>query len=475
MRRALQALLEDAGAAWQRAASWVASRVPGLWVLAALLLLPTYDLFNVEMNLYDAQVNVRHLLARERPAMAPAITVVAIDDAARRTDAKGRLNRMQPLSRAYLAELVDRLVLLQPSVIVFDVFFDLPADTAADDAALLAALHRAREHGIGLVAAARLASMHMANLPVLPIDAYLDALDLVGHASLAATASDKVVRHGMVALQLLAPDDFWMARAAGLVAQLPRDALFEPSDAESGGSFWFWSLAAAALARHDKSLRPALRRLRSEPPFLIDFSLPPEQAYAQRSAADVMADAVERLEVERGIVLVGAGFEGSSDRHPTPLSSSSLRAGKFKLRSVIEDGLHGVQVQAYALRALSERLAPHAGRRAWPEGALTGASFAAGLLVSGVAHRRQSERPTRWWLLVVMGAGYILFCVVAYQVAQVYVPMSRPVTALALAFGLSAACTRWWAARTRPTQVPPAVRFMRKRSARNPPHEARNR
>ncbi len=473
MRRALQYLLEDAGAVCTRAAAWAASRVPGLWVLVALLLLPTYDLFDVEMNLYDAQVNVRHLLNSGRSVAAePRITVVAIDDAARRAEEQGRLNRMQPLSRAYLAELVDRLALLQPSVIVFDIFFDLPADAAADDAALLAALRRAHQRGIRIVAAARLASLHSANLPVLPVDRYLDSVDGVGHASLAATASDKVIRHGMVALKLLAADEFWMAQAAGLISYLPRAALFDPAT-DSGNAFWCWSLAAATLVQRDAAALPQLRRLRNDPPFLMDFSQPPEQAYAQRSAADVMAGGADRSEIERAIVLIGAGFEGSTDRHSTPLSAGSMHAGKLKLRSVTEEGMHGVQIQAYALRTLAERLAPHARRQAWPEGALTGALFAAGWLLSLAVHRR--ARPTRWWLVVAIAAGYLVLCTVAYQGAHVYVPMSRPVTAFALAFGLAAAGSRWWAARSRAAAPLPAPRFVRKRAARAAQQERRAR
>src|SRR5262249_45209481 len=178
-----------------------------------------------------------------------------------------------------------------PAVIVLDVFLDLPANAKKDDEALIGAVTRARSRGIAIVVGCRLVPMHARELPVLPTDEYLAAGVRVGHAHLLETTSDSVIRHGVAASRLLSQRDLTLIEQVVLDEYL---RFFDVTpDAGGDAAFWFWSVAGAALiAREGDRATVSLRRLRTQPPFLIDFTHPPQVVFTQYSSAALLSGRV---------------------------------------------------------------------------------------------------------------------------------------------------------------------------------------
>jgi CHASE2 domain-containing sensor protein len=426
--------------AWRAGAARLEQHTLKLLVLAALLLLPTYELFDIEMNLYDLQVKVKHLSSDARPDEKLSIVLVSIDDAARRADGEGRLNRTSPLSRRYLADVVDRLATLGPAVIVLDVFLDLRADAKSDDEALLRAVAQARSRGIEVVVACRLVPLRNHEIPVLPTAEYVAAGVRVGHSHLVETPSDSIVRRGIAASRLLSQHDLPVLEQVALDHDL---RLFDVAqDAAGKAEFWFWSLAGAAwIARDGDRAAEGLRQLRGQRPFLIDFTLPPQAVFVEYSSAALLADRTRVAVAKHSIVLVGVSFEGSMDRHPTPLTAASFPVGKaWAVRSLYRQHLTGTQIQAYAMQSLAARLDATGTVAEVGEWWLALGAFGLASLVSFAAARRRTSVPG-WSLLIVIGL-YVVTCVIAFQVSGIYMPLLRPLVAFGLGYGLMRAMRR---------------------------------
>src|SRR5688500_17949641 len=133
---------------------WVDGHLPALTVILALVFLPSYSTFELESTLYDLQMKARFLVTAPNERDDATIALVLIDDLAVRLDTSGLL-ASTPLSRRYLARLVDALARSAPSVIALDIPLDKPA-APADDSLLGGAMARALDAGIPVVLATRL-------------------------------------------------------------------------------------------------------------------------------------------------------------------------------------------------------------------------------------------------------------------------------------------------------------------------------
>lgn len=413
-------------------------------ILAALLLLPSYRFYDLEGNIYDSEMKAKHLLGNwSLPAVRPDLAVIGIDDQARRADTTGRLSRLPPLSRRYLAELIDAITPLQPRVIVLDIFLDFPSEPLTDDAALERSILGAQRKGISFVLACRLANTGGRRIPVLPLPRYLTGESaLVGHAEVVASSVDGVIRRAVVATPILEEKDLARILQRGMEDQMRFFDLDEVKD--NKGIYYFWSLAGATLAAlQEESQLKQLRRMLNSAPFLIDFSAHPDHAYASYSSAQVMSARFDGTPLKGRIVLIGVNYTESPDRHPTPLSVRSLSVGQlWSLGPVYGEPFSGTEIQAYIIHSLLSRTSANQGIREVSTFPLLLAGFILGILV--LASFNHLERG--WWAALVIGVPltYSFVATLLFQVGNLYLPILRPIAGYLLVAGLGHRVLNEW-------------------------------
>jgi CHASE2 domain-containing sensor protein len=403
-------------------------------VAAALLLLPNYQLYDLEANLSDVQVKAKYLLADwSLPQQPPEVAFVGIDDWARRGDRLGRLNRLPPLSRTYLAEVVRAAAAARSRVLLVDVFLDTPAEAASDDETLAAAIQEATAGGVKVVIPCRLARDGSAEIPVLPIDRYV-GIDGVffGHAHMVASAVDGAIRMARVANAV----PLTVIDRLGLADQLLR-YLKMPQRRQRQDQFLFWSMPGAAIGATDAAQAQALLENGASDEFRIDFTRPRDQVYARYSSAELLAGRVAGAKLESRVVVIGVAHEESADRHPTPLSVRSLPAGRiWAAEPVLDRHLTGAEIQSYAVDTLRRSLTSGRNIHDVSTGWMVFLSGLAGAVVAMLFRRRR-----RWWaiLAVAVPFAYAIGAIAAFQATAVYLPVLRPAAAYLLiaAFGRS--------------------------------------
>lgn len=409
----------------------VQKHLTGLTLVVALLLLPSYQLYDLESNVYDVQVKAKHLLADwSLPDNPPQIALVLVDDEARRLEPRRRLIQISPISRDYLTDLVLRLSEMQPKVIALDFALDLPSEKATEDDSLVKALNSAIKKGIQVVIATRLVQTGRLQVPLLPIPRYLAEVPvLTGHSHMLVSPIDHVIRQAEVAVQVVDSKELARLDRRGLSDQLQ---YYEPCDE----GFCYWSFpSAVTLAAYPEGSKERLHKLRLQGPFWINFSQPHERVFESYSSNQVLSGKLNR-ELSDKIVLVGADYSDSYDRHQTPLSITSFPIGRFwAANPVLEQHLSGIKVQAYALHSLLAKLNGSNGVCRVGEFIPVIASLILAFLLFVVNLRVRREL---WSFLVLTlpPMAYVFIAILLFQKNSLYFPIVRPLAAYLAVMGI---------------------------------------
>ncbi len=416
---------------WQ---AWLWAGLPSTrWQTAALGLVAALSLVPpVGSSLTAGRLWTQALyrdVTQQIPAAAPPVVLVQIDDESiRRGIPSGVPN---PIDRAYLAEIVDRLSALDAQVIGIDYLLDRPQEE--NDARLAQSLAAAAEQGSWLVFGTileadaevevrdDLASLDWAmqgytNTPqwylrALPASrscqarcpfTYLLAL------TQAATQSSLVETASPV---LASPDDLRERLLNSIETQNPDEALRQLYRLRLP---WLSSLA---LGWKQRWLHP-----------ILDFSLPPDQVYNRLSAYQLLDSPLTQLQAQfdwsNQVVIVasggyaeaGTGF--SEDYFPLP----PALAHWHQRQSNASPRLTGGEVNAYGVHHFLQphRVVPIP--NLWLVG--VGAIAGAGLFL--FLRRRSLSRPQQWLLLTGLSAGYGLISLQFYVSALVLLPWLLP-------------------------------------------------
>jgi CHASE2 domain-containing sensor protein len=394
------------------ALGWVDRHIPAFTALLLILVFPTYRFFELEMGVYDFHQKSRAIL--EGAAGAPIgadLVVIAVDDEAVRRDPARRLALSGATSRAYLADVVERIASTRPAVLALDYLLDEPAPKPEDDRRLANTLLAARRAGVPVVLASRLVRRGAWRDRIVPLPEYLaecrsqgGAPLYVGHVNVETYRTDGVVREVVPATAL---DTGYFAPAPGTPLEAP----------------YSMSLPMQILrARH---LEKAAHALPAR--VLIDFATGRASARWISSAA-VMDGATVPL--EGAIALVGDAREASKDRHATPLSVPTTLVPGLVVLDSLEPEAAGVQLHAVAYRAL-EQASLGSRTIVWANQWAVVAVFIVFLVPFGAAVvlRRLALRA----LVAVAAttiAAYAIAGAILFHTASVYLPLVRPTAAV---------------------------------------------
>ncbi|MDO8945187.1 MAG: CHASE2 domain-containing protein [Desulfobacterales bacterium] len=319
-------------------------------------------------------------------------------------------------------------------MVVLDIFLDTVAERTEDDDALVKTMLETRQSGVPVVAACRLVSWGRFQLPLLPSARYLETGAVsAGHAHVIASSVDGVIRSAQLATPVL--DEKGVARLdrAGMADRL---RYFDFDGRQPGsGRFFFRSLAATAIIATATEAHSDVRPAYDSRPVRIDFTAPPDRVYASHSAAQLFTGRFDHGLLAGKIVLVGVNYEGSSDRHPTPLSVRSLPAGRvWAVEPVYAQHLAGTEIQAYVIDTFMRRIQ---GRNRIREAATWLLVTIGSLLGAAVVWRCWKRKP-RVWAALVLGPSiaFILAAMVLFQTVGWYFPVLRPLAAFLLITGV---------------------------------------
>ncbi|HNT24155.1 MAG TPA: adenylate/guanylate cyclase domain-containing protein [Anaerolineales bacterium] len=363
---------------------------PLRWVLpAAFLLVAIFLQWQVpgwlakpEAWTVDARFELRGAEQTGQPVM-----IVALDEASFQVlgDLNGENIRTWP--RARWAEMVNKLAVGRPRLIVLDVVFDTPGWDTGGDQALAEAIRAARANGTGVVLAANLAQAVGSSAGVAtagltyspPVDVLAAAASASGVANLPVDADDAVRR-----TTLLYP--------------------FADATLPSLG------LAAATLYRGQAVNVPAADLGK-------DLSLPihfrgPEATFRTVPLHQVWLDEAAPETLEGAIVVVGYTTEIEQDRHPAPFGG---------IRS-----LPGAEIQANIIDTLLSENWLHR-PPAWLPVALVAAAGLVGFTLASLPSPGLGTLSLGGSLLLYLGLGAWLFNRQGYLL-----PLTAPLVTAAL-------------------------------------------
>lgn len=321
-------------------------------LVLGVLLIPSYQLYDLENVVYDFLVKVRFLRATKPQNINQRdIVLILIDDEARRVDEKRRLVKNTPTSRSYLAEMIDKLAQLKsrPKVVGIDFQLDQPVIDPLEDETLALAIDRAVESGLPIVLGTVLIQTEEMIRPLLPIDLFLRSESVkLGFTNFLSSSTDGVVRRSKVSFPLDVNGPLYWYVQHGLDKQITRlTGLIQEKKIPHHLSF----AAELNRASDDYTLRKGMDKQLGYP-FWIDFTSSSNLLFRVYSSAHLLDD---RLPTDLGgaIVILGSAYKGSSDRVPTPLSASTLPwLGLWGAGPVISQELPGAYVHAYAVHTL---------------------------------------------------------------------------------------------------------------------------
>lgn len=402
-------------------------------LIVALLLLPSYQLYNLEANVYDIQIKAKYLLSDwSLPNDVPEIALVLIDDEARRLDNSRRLINISTMSRSYLADLISKLKRIHPKVIALDFALDLPSEYPSEDEALAIALDSAKKAGIQIVIATQLVRTGRLLRPLLPLNEFNTYR--TGYTNMLVSPVDQVIRQAEVALRVLEIQELARFDRHGLSDQL---RYYQPCNEGASTGFCYWSFVSSiALAENYKDMKKRLHQCQLKGPFQIDFSIPPEKIFADYSSYQLLSGKLDSLLFGK-IVLIGADYTESVDRHRTPLSVSSFPIGRFwAVNPVLETQLSGVKIQAYALYSLLNIVRESKGVYVIGELFLIIVSLVLSILILIVI---SSIRQEFWAIFIALflPVVYVLAAFLLFQLNSIYLPIVRPVAAYIAVMGIA--------------------------------------
>ena len=400
-----------------------------------LLVIPSHKIYNVDNNIYDLLVKFRFMRATQlRYTADPEMVFILIDDEARRLDEHRWLVRTEPTSRLYLARIIERLAFLKapPSVLGVDFRLDRPVSDPAEDEALSRAICQAIKSGIKVVLGTALTETDAIAHPLLPLDTFLQSGSVeLGFTNFIHSSTDKVVRQAAISFPLISHRTAPWYVARGLDSQFR--AL---TGVHSGGKPLHWSFAAALLmaSKNEKERQGFVSQL-CESPFWIDFPAPSHLLFRFYSSAQFLKEKDHDGELDDAVVILGASYDGSSDRVPTPISTSTAPwLGLWGINPIVSRELPGVIVHGYAVRTLKQLIRDQAPFHAGPW-ILVSIAVLIGSLQVFIGARLYKILAIPESVLV-LPTLYAIVCVWLFESGHGYLPVARPVSAYLVVFAI---------------------------------------
>jgi CHASE2 domain-containing sensor protein len=303
---------------WQqwRPSRWEAIAVGTVSLLS--LMVPVQELL-AEVRYWNQAV-YRHVTHQFPTKALPPVTLLKIDQAS--IDRKGiDAYKIKPMSRAYLAELIDRLRQLKVSVVGVDYLLD---GSTREDLALATAVQAAIQQQTWLVFATR---QNDAGQPIgvasniaKPDSILQGNIDIVGWDVMLPTS---------LSCRESCPFAYQLALAQSLLS-----APGSPHPHVNPSNSLQSRISQNLQANHSNKTLTFLKqpKLPLNLHAVIDFSVPPNQVYRSLAAWDFLErpldDATLRA-LQNQIVIIGSGgYDQADDNFPVPLAVSYWRSAK---------------------------------------------------------------------------------------------------------------------------------------------------
>lgn len=369
---------------------------------------------------YWSQAVYRQATQQVPPAAPPPVTLLQIDQAS--IDRKGiDAYKIKPMSRAYLAELVDRLRQLQVRVVGIDYLLD---GATKEDPLLAAAVQSAIQQRTWFVFATR---QNEAGQPIQTTPAIAKPnwrlqgdIDILGWDVMLPVTSD---------CRETCPFAYQLALAQILQTEQrsPQPQIRPVENLQHQVSRY--------LAQDDGSTKVSALLQQLNPTLglqpVIDFSLPPNQVYQTLAAWDFLerplADATLKALQQQVVIIASGGYDQADDNFPIPLAVQYWRSVKNQSTTdqqrVRSQVFPGATAHAYTLHHL---LTQH--RLLWiPDLWLIGIAVIVG---KGVGQLLIARKLKQRQVLLVSASGatlaYGFICLQSYIFAAVILPWFLP-------------------------------------------------
>lgn len=265
-------------------------------------ILPDIGGFSLENLLYDFRMTYK-MYNSQTVNQDKKIHVILIDDNAMSNDK--RLKDSGPISKSYLADLINKVIDQKPKVIGIDFFLNSISSNPTDDVELQKAIDRAIKNKIPIVYVAAIIESAYKGTEVLNPQKifYKENNDLttLGHPYFVFNKVDNTVR----SLELIKGNDVIIPAFGLRMAEL-----FTGEQYDLMGSY------------------------------LIDFSTPLKEVYNLYSSYDILSKPNSNdIDLKNKVVIIGAGYEKAPDKYFTPIT------GRFG-RDIL---LSGPEIHAYVV------------------------------------------------------------------------------------------------------------------------------
>lgn len=269
-------------------------------------ILPDIGGFSLENVLYDFRMTYKMYNSK---IVYPTknISVVLIDDIAISNDR--RLKDSGPISRTYLADLINKIVKQKPKVIGIDFFLNTISLKPEDDLALKKAIDNAIRNKVRIVfVSSMFATAYNGTVILNPIKTFYDVnnqLTSVGHPYLNYNKMDFTVR----SLDIIKGDQTIQPAFALRIAEEFSDKQYD-----------------------------------LEGNYLIDFSTPLKEVYNLSSSYNILnnSDKNSSIQLKDKVILIGAGYESASDRYYTPITGrfgKSIKLSGPEIHACVVDNI----------------------------------------------------------------------------------------------------------------------------------------